>query len=173
MRSQLCTIFLALTLNAAALPAALSAPASVQSALNSAYAAQNKAAEDKNIEGFMNTLAPDFTGKTPQGQSLNRAQVRQSMTTLFANATHLSGQTTIQTVTVKGDKAYLTVKEHDVLVATNPRNQQIMTIVDDDVDADVWRNVNGTWKELSESVDSEQETRHAGTPLNGGKAETT
>lgn len=144
-----------------------------RAAIQACYDQQNKAAETKDIDLFMKTLAPDFTGADKDGKAIARTQARQNMVSLFSMATHITGQTTIQSFSIKAGKAYVTTKEHDTVVVTDPQSQQTATMVDDETDADIWQKVGGTWKQLSDKVLSEKDSTLPGTMLDNNPGQTT
>lgn len=138
------------------------ASSGARGAVERAYKLQNQAVQQKNINGFMDSLTPDFSTKIPGGQTLNREQVRQSMLSMFAAATSLHGETTIQGFAFKSGKAYVTTKERDVIVMTNAQTRQTKSLVDEETDAAVWRKVGSDWKEESTRVLSHKEAVHPG-----------
>jgi len=160
MRLQFCLLTLAVNLALASV--AIAAPVSPQGAVTAGYARQNKAAETRNLKAFMSCLTPDFTMKVKDGETMNSAQIKQNMIDLFAGASYISGQTTSQSFILRGSKAYVTTKEHDVVVETNPLNHRPVTIVDNEVDAAVWRTVGGVWKQESARVISQSQFRYPG-----------
>ena len=140
----------------------LAASSGVRGAIKRAYKQQNQAVQQKNVNGFMNSLTPDFSTKTPNGQTLSREQVRQSILSMCAAATSLHGETTILGFSLKSGKAYVTTKERDVIVLTNVQTKQTKTLVDEETDSAVWRKVGGDWKEESTRVLSQKEAVHPG-----------
>jgi hypothetical protein len=173
MKPQTFALLSAAALNCVILTNSLADSAIPRAAIQAAYDQQNKAAETKDVDLFMKTLAPDFTGADKDGKAIPRTQAKQNMVSLFSLATHIVGQTTIQNFTVKAGKAYVTVKEHDTVVVTDPKSQQSATMVDDEVDADVWQQVGGVWKQKSDKVLSERDSTIPGTMLDNSPGQTT
>ena len=160
MRLQFCPTAIAVALTLASV--ATAAPVSPQTAILAVYNRQNKAAESRNLNVFMSCLTPDFTMKVEDGEAINNAQVRQNMIGLFASATYISGHTTVQSFILRGNKAYVTTKEHDVIVETNPLTHRPVTIVDNEVDSAVWRTAGSAWKQESTRVISQRQFRYPG-----------
>lgn len=167
MKTALWTIGITITAAFTLAQSILAAPSPAASsgargAVERAYNLQNQAVQQKNVNAFVNSLTPDFSTKIPSGQTLSREQVRQSMLAMVAASSSLHGETTIQGFALKGGKAYVTTKERDVIVLTNPQTRQTKTLVDDETDAAVWRKVGSDWKEESTRVLSQKEAVHPG-----------
>jgi len=168
MKSPSCSLFVAAVLNCVFVTtafAAPTAPVTPRTAVQAGCDGQDKAAANKDITAFMSFLAPDFSARDADNSPISRIQARKNMVTLFAAATHISGTTVIQTFTLKAGKAYITAKEHDNVVTTDPDNQQTITLVDDEIDTEVWCKVGGTWKEETERVVSEKHSMQPGSQL--------
>lgn len=168
MKPAFCTAGLAIAVTFSLMPSTFAAPLPVASsgargAIEKAYKRQNQAVQQKNINGFMDSLTPDFSTKTPSGQTLSREQVRQTMLSMFAAAASLHGETAIQGFSLKSGKAYVTTKERDLVVLINVQTKQTRTLVDDETDAAVWRKVGNDWKEEAVRVISQKEAVHPGT----------
>ena len=168
MKTALSVLSITITATLTLAQSSLAAPSPAASsgargAIERAYKQQNQAVQQKNVNGFMNLLTPDFSTKTPSGQTLSREQVRQSMLAMVAAATSLHGETTIQGFALRSGKAYVTTKERDMVVLTNAQTKQTKTLVDDETDAAVWRKVGSDWKEESVRVISQKEAVHPGT----------
>lgn len=149
MQIRIGTFSVAVAALSAVIPAAFASPSSDQAAIERAYNVQNKAVQQKDINSFMSIYATDFRGRLPNGGVMDREQVRREMLALFAAPTRLSGTTHIQSFSLRSSKAYVTTKEHGVIVFTNSRMHQSRSIVDDEVNSAVWRKIGGAWKQES------------------------
>ena len=165
MKTLFCVLAAALSIAPIVCSAAPADSGNPRAAIQAAYDQQNTAAETKNVDLFMKSYSPDFKAIDHDGAPISRQQAKKNMVTLFAAATHLSGQTTITAFTIKAGKAYVTTQEHDEVVAPDPSTQTPVTMVDDEVDSDTWTKVNGVWLEQFSRVVSEHTSVHQGTPL--------
>ncbi len=149
MKTRLGTFSAAIIAVLAVIPAAGASPSAERDAVGRAYNVQNKAAQQKDINSFMSIYAPDFRGSLPNGKLIGREVVRQEMLALFAGPTRLSGTTSIQSFSLRSDKAYVTTKERSSITFTDSRTHRSKTLVDDEVNAAVWRKIGGAWKQES------------------------
>ncbi len=142
-----------------AMPLAKSDPsADARKTIQAAYAAENKAVENKDVKTMFVSYASDFTQTTKRGERLNLAGIKEAVPKVLVAAQKITDKTVLQKFSMKGSKASATVSRHTDLVILNPKTQKTMKIVVDAVSIDTWVKSGKTWKLKLSQGQSEQQS---------------
>jgi hypothetical protein len=173
MQPKLVLLAVYIALATSSIAPSLAAPTTDRSQIQAAYDRQNQAAATKNLKLFMQTYSPNYKAIDDHGQTTSRHDAQTATSALFLNADHIAAQTTITAITIKAGKAYVTAKNHVVAIAHDPATQAAVTLIDDQVDNDVWTKVNGVWLEEYERVVTDHSFTQQGTPLDSKPGQST
>lgn len=82
--------------------------------------------KQKNVDGLLRQMTPDFLYKTKEGQILNRQTVELLMRQDFARIQTIHTRTTqIQRIQVTGNVAQVVTRERTVFTATDPQGKPV------------------------------------------------
>ena len=126
--------------------------------ITAAYAAENRAVENKDAKSMFASYSSDYSQTTKRGERLNLEGIKQVVPKILQAATKITDKTTVQKFSVKGNKAFATVVRHTNISIVNPRTHKPMTEIDDVVSVDTWVKSGTAWKLKMSQEKSEQQT---------------
>jgi hypothetical protein len=120
-------------------------PAAVRKTLDQVYKRRDTAAEKKDVKGALSSLAPDFVFVSKDGQKGDVKLLKRRLTPLFALMQNVKSKSEIQKLTLKGNAATATVRQHLEMLILNQQTQQPQRFVADATSDDLWTKTGAGW----------------------------
>jgi ketosteroid isomerase-like protein len=114
------------------------ATADARKAIQTLYDRESAAAEKKDAKGTTGQITPDYIGIGKGGSRSDAAQLRQDVQMLLSMFKTLKVSQTVQSLTLKGNQAVVTMKAHIVGLIGDPSSQKTHQMVVDSVSEDTW-----------------------------------
>lgn len=109
MKTLRCAVFIALAL---AIVSAVFADKRAEREIRAEYDKTVRFVKQKNVEGLLRQMTPDFLYRTTRNQVLSKQMVEQAMREQFRMMRRVDKrETTIRRIEVKGNTAYVTTEE--------------------------------------------------------------
>lgn len=112
----------------------------VTHAIQNNYSVANEAFQNKDIGRIADLMSPDFSGIGPEGQSLNRDQVLESVNGQFKNLESITFPREIEEIKIEGESAIAKVR--GVFAATDKGGSPVEIDV---FNEDVWHHGPSGW----------------------------
>lgn len=130
----------------------------IQQQLQAEYMKADAATRTKDIKGLMARYLPDFKLKVSDKRILGREKVQDLLSWQFVATKKINQLTfTIQALTVKGDTAYVTVKQTESLVVVLSKVEHV--IASSQISVDTWVKTSNGWRlkyqEVKQNVTTE------------------
>lgn len=107
-------------------------------AVDAAHAQEEAAIARKDLEGVMAECSPDYIAISSAGKRTNKDQSCQAMVALFQISDRMKETNAIQDISLQGDVATVTVKNHVELTMRSPFTGQAVTKEQDNIDKETW-----------------------------------
>jgi ketosteroid isomerase-like protein len=114
------------------------------------YQQMAAAVERKDVNALVTHYSPSYTIITSSGKTVNLEQARTSMQADFATLTAITYSSEIEDLTLTGDKAVVTVRQHSERTRFNPILQREDIRKQDSRSEDTWVKSGGQWLVQSE-----------------------
>lgn len=124
--------------------------------LQGRYDAMNSAIKAKDVDKFMGFLATDFEQVGVDKTVLKRTKMDEITRAVTKEAVDIDSKTTVETVTVSGDRADVTATSVQKITMKEPTGDKTHVVEITSTSQDVWKKDNGEWKMLQST-----ETKHA------------
>ncbi|NDD27072.1 MAG: nuclear transport factor 2 family protein [Proteobacteria bacterium] len=128
------------------------------------YDAMNAALKSKDADKFLAVLTPDFEQVGADKTSIKRAKMDEIARALVKETEQIDSTSTIEQVTVTGDRADVTVVTKQKVTVKNPVGDKSSVVEITSTSQDVWKNDKGEWKLLN-SAETKHEALKDGQPL--------
>ena len=115
--------------------------------IQAAYDKSNAALNDKDVDAVFASCAPDFVVIDLDGHQENLDTERQAVGQMFQVAQSLENTTEVQSVTLQGGGAVVSIREHQVLQMTNPTTQEQVVVTSNNICRDYWAHTTLGWQE--------------------------
>jgi hypothetical protein len=127
-------------------------------AIQAAYDREDAAVSRKDVPGILVNCAPNFQFITQNGMRGSLADARQGLTAQFQTPSSFVAKTTLQKLTLQGNKAVVTVKEYQMRTvvpkAPHVHPHKIVTV---SIDEDTWVKHGNRWlREISKNISQKQ-----------------
>jgi len=118
------------------------------------YARTAQYAKQKNVEGLLRQMTPDFLYKTEKGDVMNKQMVEQVMRAQYALIQSVDKRTTaIKKMEIKGNTARVTTQEELVVTMLDPQGKR-RKVVSKATTRDTWVKTPQGWKvKMTEILD--------------------
>ena len=107
-------------------------------AIDAAHAQEEAAVSRKDVDGAMAECSPDYIATSPGGRTANKNQSRQAMVALFQMSDRMKETNAIQDISLKGNTATVTVKNHVELTMKSPSTGESVTKEQNNLDRETW-----------------------------------
>ncbi len=127
-------------------PQGTAATAKAREAIQEACRSEDEGLAEKDVDKAFAYHDTNFEEATPEGDSVDLDEERQSFTEVQALIQSISSSTTVQKVVLGSGGATVTVKAHVDATLMNPATQQTARFVTDGVERQFWINGDDGWR---------------------------
>jgi hypothetical protein len=134
------------------------ATSDARKAIQAAYDKSNAAAAKKDLAGVLASHASDFTYTDKSGKKQDLSAMKTQMGQVFQASKEISGKSVIQSISLKGGSATVTVDETGSMVLVNPQNpDQTVKLEVEAKSEDLWAKTGKGWRiKSSREISSKQ-----------------
>ncbi len=132
--------------------------AGVKRLVQAAYARRDSAAQNKDLNGSLATVTPDFVFISRDGQKGDSKLLKRRLTPLFAMVQSLKAKSELLKFAVRRGQADATVKQHLEMYVINPQTQTPQKYVVDAISEDLWIRTRSGWFQKRMTAKAESAT---------------